>query len=212
MPVLRSRERRRHVRPGRGRDAAEADQAPAGAAGRNSTSSRRPRRSRKPPDSSPRSRTSSTARKLGKAPLDAVPRPACLDPRPAGRYALVLQNRNNLVAFPMPMQALEQFEKRIRLFEQIVGKNIEQARPADRAAVRGEGRAAVPPDRAAHRPQHRDAAAPLRAEERHPPRRRSPLHPLLAREAAGDRRGHAVGQGARPHHGALCRSRRRRGR
>jgi len=37
-----------------------------------------------------------------------------------------LQNRNNPVAFPMPMQALEQFEKRIKLFEQMIGKNIEK--------------------------------------------------------------------------------------
>src|SRR5213079_2055213 len=35
-------------------------------------------------------------------------------------------NCNKAVAFPMPMQALEQFEKRIKLFEQMIGKNIEQ--------------------------------------------------------------------------------------
>ncbi len=42
------------------------------------------------------------------------------------RYALLSHNCNNPVAFPMPMQALEQFEKRIKLFEQMIGKNIEK--------------------------------------------------------------------------------------
>jgi phosphatidylethanolamine/phosphatidyl-N-methylethanolamine N-methyltransferase len=36
------------------------------------------------------------------------------------------RNRNNPVAFPMPMQTLEQFEKRYRLFEQKIGQNIEK--------------------------------------------------------------------------------------
>src|SRR6185295_8487392 len=35
-------------------------------------------------------------------------------------------NRHKLVAFPMPMQTLEQFEKRIRLFERMIGRNIEK--------------------------------------------------------------------------------------
>ena len=40
-------------------------------------------------------------------------------------------------------------------------------------------------------------------------RRRDAIHPLVDREAAVDRRGDAVEQGAGAHHGALCRSARR---
>ena len=70
MPVLRSRETRRHVRPGRGRDAAEPDQAAAGTAAGVRASNRRPKPSRKPPASSPRSRSSLTGWAIGKAQLE----------------------------------------------------------------------------------------------------------------------------------------------
>ena len=86
----------------------------------------------------------------------------------------------------------------LRAEEGAFEQKIEQQFDAHKNEDRAEARAAEKKDR--------DADPPLRAEERHPPRRRSPLHPLLDREAAGDRRGHAVRQGAGAHHGALCRS------
>ena len=67
MPVLRSRQSRRHVCSGRRRDAAEAHQAPARTFGSSLTGFRRPRRSPSRPDSSARSKTSSTGFGAGRA-------------------------------------------------------------------------------------------------------------------------------------------------
>ena len=58
-----------------------------------------------------------------------------------------------------------------------------------------------------HSNDDRKKNSAVRAEERHSPRRRGAVHPLVARAAAVDRRGDAVRPRARAHHGALRRSR-----
>src|SRR5216684_1859914 len=93
-----------------------------------------------------------------------------------------------------------------------------RARTKDRPAVRDlgaeEGRVRAQDRRAARvaekkiraaaratQEEIRDPYPSLRAEERHPPRRRSALHPDLDREAAGDRGGDPIQSRARPRHG-----------
>ena len=54
----------------------------------------------------------------------------------------------------MPMQALEVFEKRIKLFEQMIGKNIEKRVRLFEEGFERKDRATVAPHRAENRPEH----------------------------------------------------------
>ena len=148
----------------------------------------------------------------GKAPLNEPFRNPVLTLAPLGRYALMSQNRNKLVASPMPMQALEQFEKRIHLFEQIVGKNIEKRvrlieqhfeEKVERPFRRSSSTSAAISRRGLRRFEQKNGIR-LDDEVR--------FIGSWIKKPLVDRRRHAVEQGARPRHGALCRSRRRRAR
>ena len=124
-----------------------------------------------------------------------------------------------LPALSAPREEIRKAEAALRTEERRIGRKIERHisfrtqegrdRTQDRAAVRTPTRSKIEQKLETQKKKIEIQHPPLRAEERHPARRRSPLHPLLDREAADDRRGDAVRQGARAHHGGLCRSRRR---
>ena len=201
MPVLRARQIRRHVCPGRGRDAAEAHQEAARAVGRirPPVVDRNAARIRRA--FSARSKSSSTGSAAAPAPPELcmvfVP-PNVLNNTNRRCKGLYKVCRVDL----MPLPALQKFETEDRAAASPPGSSGKTS-----SSARSDARSGCSSKSAtASARKSSEQIKQFELQEGHSARRRGALHPLLDRAAADDRRGDAVGQDSRPRHGALCRS------